>query len=120
LAAKIGSAEEALDRKVRETEHALSTKVNETERSLSAKVAETESRLSRQTVEAEERAGVLVADAERQLAEAEHNHTQAFAFKRDVTERLTATHSALQEALKHLAPANEDSTKPKNNAKIPA
>ena len=104
LSTKVSQTEERLAKHVSETEERLATKVSDTEERLATKVSETEARLTRQTTEAEERATTLVADAERQLAEAEHNRTQAFEFRREVTERLTATNSALQEALKELVP----------------
>lgn len=73
-----------------------------TEREQAAEQAATE---REQT--ARQRAEEMLADAERQLAEASTRHEQATRLKQQVTERLSATDTALQEALRELAPLDD-------------
>jgi chromosome segregation ATPase len=59
-----------------------------------------------------DRVGKIVADAENRRSVAEEQAKQALEFRRRVTEQMTLTNAALQEALRHLAPypPSEDET----------
>jgi chromosome segregation ATPase len=96
---------------------------------LEAKKAEILSSAAAEEAEAKERLGKIVSDAENRRAVAEEKANQALEFRRKVTERLTATNIAMQEALKYLTPAeaNGNGAKPaadpvkpvENSAKTP-
>jgi colicin import membrane protein len=99
---------------------------------LEAKKAEILRSAAAEEAEAKDRLGKLVSDAENRRAVAEEQANQALEFRRKVTERLTATNTAMQEALKYLVPADANGNgakpspnspnspnKPENNAKTP-
>lgn len=68
------------------------------------KKAKAEQAAAAAEAEAKERLGKIVTDAEKRRSDAEAQAKQALDFRRKVTERMTATNVALQEALKHLTP----------------
>jgi colicin import membrane protein len=69
---------------------------------------------------AKDRLGKIVSDAENRRATAEQQAKQAFEFRRRVTEQLSTTNTALQEALKHLVPLegsqDQEPQNPQNQA----
>jgi colicin import membrane protein len=71
---------------------------------LATKKAEAERVAAEEEAAAKERLGKIVTDAENQRAEAQAQAKQALEFRRKVTEQLTLTNTALQEALTHLVP----------------
>jgi colicin import membrane protein len=71
---------------------------------LATKKAEAERVAAEEEAAAKDRLGKIVTDAENQRAEAQAQAKQALEFRRKVTEQLTLTNTALQEALKHLVP----------------
>lgn len=96
---------------------------------LEAKKAEILRAAAAEEAEAKDRLGKLVSDAENRRSVAEEQANQALEFRRKVTERLTATNTAMQEALKYLVPdangngarpsPNKTENRPENGAKTP-
>jgi colicin import membrane protein len=66
---------------------------------------------------AKERLGKIVTDAENRRATAEAQANQALEFRRKVTEQLSTTNTALQEALKHLVPMETPQSSPSPQVK---
>ncbi|WP_158882359.1 cell division protein DivIVA [Amycolatopsis anabasis] len=88
---------------------ALKKEHNEEHKQLLADArAEAERKAAETEAAAKEKAAGIIADAEGRLAEAEQTRTRAREFSAKVTEQLSATSAAVQEAIAHLAPSEED------------
>ncbi|MCU1683871.1 MAG: hypothetical protein JWQ81_4610 [Amycolatopsis sp.] len=101
LDADAAAARAKLDAEAKERREAADKKAEDT---IAAKKAEAEKAASGAEFEAKDRLGKIVSDAEKRRSDAEAQAKQALEFRRKVTERMTATNVALQEALKHLTP----------------
>jgi hypothetical protein len=72
---------------------------------LAARKAEADRVAAEEEAAVRERVGKIAAEAENRRAVAEEQAKQALEFRRKVTEQMTVTNAALQEALRHLTPA---------------
>ncbi|SFB08256.1 hypothetical protein SAMN05216266_104234 [Amycolatopsis marina] len=108
-------AEQRRDKLDEEAAERRAAAEKKTEETLAAKTAEVEKAATEREADAKKRATAMITDAENQLADAEKQRTQAIALRRDVTERLTSTQTAMQEAMRQLgaleAGAAEDAAK---------
>ncbi len=117
-------AEQRRDKLDEEAAQRRSAEEKKTEETLAAKTAEVEKAAKEREADAEKRSTSMITDAENQLADAEKQRTQAIALRRDVTERLTATQTAMQDAMRQLgaleAGAAEDNAKKPGGRPAPA
>ncbi|MFD8494645.1 hypothetical protein [Amycolatopsis sp. NPDC059657] len=116
LADEAKAYREKLDEEALERRHAADKKATD---ELSARIAETERAATERIKNLEAEAAAKLADANRQLAEAEERQRVTLALKANVADRLAATDLAVQEAIRALAPG-EDNPKPTPKTKAPA
>lgn len=116
LADEAKSYREKLDEEALERRHAADKKATD---ELSARIAETERLATDRIKNLEAEAAAKLADANRQLAEAEERQRVTLALKANVADRLAATDLAIQEAIRALAPG-EDKPQPTPKTKAQA
>ncbi|SDX10447.1 hypothetical protein SAMN05421504_102321 [Amycolatopsis xylanica] len=109
LADEAKAYREKLDDEALERRHAADKKATD---ELAARIAETERAATERIKALESEAAAKLADANRQLAEAEERQRVTLALKANVADRLAATDLAVQEAIRALAPGEDIPPKP--------
>lgn len=109
---KIGSAE-------RESAERITAAERKSSEEIAAKRAAAEKAAAELTASTKARTDALLSDAETRLADATLQQNQAVEFRKTVYERLTSSHSALQDAIETLGALPEAPTAKTNGAKAP-
>lgn len=112
---------EAADRRAaaeRKSAEAVAAAEKKSADEIAAKRAAADKAVAELQSDAKQRTDAMLADAEARLADAKLQQQQAVEFRKTVSERLTASHSALQEAIEQLGSLPELNTNGK--AKQPA
>ncbi|MGH3433017.1 MAG: cell division protein DivIVA, partial [Thermocrispum sp.] len=107
----------------RQSAESITATEQKSAKAISAKRAAAEKAVAELHADVKQRTDAMTADAETRLADATKQQKAAVEFRKTVADRLTASHSALQEAIEQLGALPEANAKGANagaNAKQPA